>query len=191
MSFRSKYSEDTSSSAKAKIDFTSPVLALREIERLLSTGRAINCNADEVWPNLYIGNIDIAENCAEVRRCGFTHVLNCTHSSRHGGKIYDGMGVTYMGIDAQDSPTYDMSAHFNNGAEFIHRALNEGGKILVHCHVGISRSATLVLAYLMLKQNMTLVEAIKKVKDERGIYPNQGFLRQLINLHIKLYGCRN
>lgn len=65
------------------------------------------------------------------------------------------------------------------------------GKILVHCQVGISRSATIVLAYLMLKQNMTLVEAIKKVKDERGIYPNQGFLRQLINLHIKLYGCRN
>lgn len=62
------------------------------------------------------------------------------------------------------------------------------GKILVHCQVGVSRSATIVLAYLMLKQNMTLAEAIKKVKERRGIYPNQGFLKQLINLHIQLYG---
>jgi len=40
----------------------------------------------------------------------------------------------------------------------------------------------------MLKQNMTLTEAIKKVKERRGIYPNPGFLRQLMNIHIKLYG---
>lgn len=65
------------------------------------------------------------------------------------------------------------------------------GKILVHCHVGVSRSATVVLAYLMLKRNMTLVEAINKVKAGRGIIPNRGFLRQLIDLHIKLYGYRS
>nr|KAF6373496.1 dual specificity phosphatase 26 [Pipistrellus kuhlii] len=62
-----------------------------------------------------------------------------------------------------------MSIHFQTAADFIHRALSlPGGKILVHCAVGVSRSATLVLAYLMLYHHLTLVEAIKKVKDHRG-----------------------
>lgn len=56
------------------------------------------------------------------------------------------------------------------------------GKVLVHCTVGVSRSATLVLAYLMIRQNLTLVEAIKTVKDHRGVIPNRGFLRQLNGL---------
>lgn len=56
------------------------------------------------------------------------------------------------------------------------------GRILVHCAVGVSRSATLVLAYLMIQHRMPLVEAIKTVKDHRGIIPNRGFLRQLVAL---------
>lgn len=60
------------------------------------------------------------------------------------------------------------------------------GRILVHCAVGVSRSATLVLAYLMLYHSLTLVEAIKKVKDHRGIIPNRGFLRQLLALDRRL-----
>ena len=56
----------------------------------------------------------------------------------------------------------------------------------MHCAVGVSRSATLVLAYLMLYHRLTLVEAIKKVKDHRGISPNRGFLRQLLALDRRL-----
>lgn len=69
--------------------------------------------------------------------------------------------------------------------------ITTAGKILVHCHVGVSRSATIVLAYLMLKHNMILVEAVKHVKQGRMIIPNRGFLRQLIDLHVKLYGYRS
>lgn len=58
----------------------------------------------------------------------------------------------------------------------------------MHCHVGVSRSATLVLAYLMLKQHLTLVEAICAIKENRGIHPNRGFLRQLIRLEKQLKG---
>ncbi|RXN25336.1 piggyBac transposable element-derived 4-like protein [Labeo rohita] len=65
------------------------------------------------------------------------------------------------------------------------------GTVLVHCAVGLSRSATLVLAYLMIRQNMTLVEAIKTVKDHRGVTPNRGFLRQLSGLDSVLRASRN
>lgn len=64
------------------------------------------------------------------------------------------------------------------------------GKVLVHCTVGVSRSATLVLAYLMIRQNLTLVDAIKTVKDHRGVIPNRGFLRQLSGLDIILRESR-
>ncbi|KAG7270621.1 hypothetical protein CRUP_010916 [Coryphaenoides rupestris] len=81
-----------------------------------------------------------------------------------------------------------MSANFQSAASFIHGALSRGGRVLVHCHVGVSRSATLVLAYLMLKQKLTLVDAICAVKDKRGVVPNRGFLRQLIQLDGQLFG---
>ena len=64
------------------------------------------------------------------------------------------------------------------------------GKVLVHCAVGVSRSATLVLAYLMIRQNLTLVDAIKTVKDHRVVIPNRGFLRQLNGLDIILRDSR-
>lgn len=60
------------------------------------------------------------------------------------------------------------------------------GKVLVHCVMGRSRSATLVLAYLMIYKNMTVVDAIEQVCRHRCILPNRGFLKQLRELDIAL-----
>ncbi|XP_005058179.2 PREDICTED: dual specificity protein phosphatase 26 [Ficedula albicollis] len=141
------------------------------------------CNhADEVWPGLYLGDQDIASNRRELLQLRITHVLNASHCRWRGGAdYYEGTGIRYLGIEAHDSPSFDMSPYFYPAADFIHQALNEG-RILVHCAVGVSRSATLVLAYLMIRHHMPLVEAIKTVKDHRGIIPNRGFLRQLVAL---------
>ncbi|CAH2274660.1 dual specificity phosphatase 26 [Pelobates cultripes] len=160
-----------------------PVLCVYELEKLLYTGKAGWSHVDEVWPRLYLGGQEIAANKGELLKKCITHVLNASHSRWRGGEDYKGMNISYMGIEAQDSPTFDMSVYFYPAADFINNALREkGGKILVHCAVGVSRSATLVLAYLMIHQHMNLVEAITTVKDRRGIIPNRGFLRQLINL---------
>ncbi|KAG8574810.1 hypothetical protein GDO81_009346 [Engystomops pustulosus] len=164
-------------------------LSVFELEKILYTGKYIRNNADEVWPGLYLGNQEIAANKGELSRMRITHILNATHSRFRGGEeYYRGMHILYMGIDAQDCPTFDMSVHFYPAADFIHKALRGRGKILVHCAVGVSRSATLVLAYLMIYHHMTLVEAINTVKDKRGIIPNRGFLRQLLELDSDLKG---
>ena len=60
------------------------------------------------------------------------------------------------------------------------------GKVLVNCLMGMSRSSTCVLAYLMLRQNMTAVEALTEVRRHREVRPNDGFLRQLADLDNKL-----
>ncbi|KAG7489409.1 dual specificity protein phosphatase 26-like [Solea senegalensis] len=174
---------------KVEIDLSSPGLAVVELEKLLFTGKAIISHADEVWPRLYIGDQHSAENKADLCSHRITHVLNAAHSQRRGqAHVYDNMMITYMGIEAHDSCNFDMSVNFQAAADFIHSALSRGGCVLVHCHVGVSRSATLVLAYLMLKQNLSLVEAICAVKENRGVIPNRGFLRQLIRLHVQLFG---
>ncbi|KAK0137543.1 Dual specificity protein phosphatase 26 [Merluccius polli] len=180
---------DTLPARKVEIDLSSPGLAVCELERLLFTGKAIISHADEVWPKLYIGDQHGAENLADLSMHRITHVLNAAQCRRHGGAdLYKGMNIAYMGIEARDSCDFDMSTNFQSAANFIHGALSRGGRVLVHCHVGVSRSATLVLAYLMLKQKLTLVEAICAVKDHRGVVPNRGFLRQLIQLDGQLFG---
>ncbi|XP_075457509.1 dual specificity protein phosphatase 26 isoform X3 [Ascaphus truei] len=127
---------------------------------------------------------EIAANKSELSQMHITHILNASHSRwRTGEEYYKEMNISYLGIEAQDSPTFDMSIHFCPAADFIHAALKmKRGRILVHCAVGVSRSATLVLAYLMIHHSMTLVEAITTVKDHRGIIPNRGFLHQLVTL---------
>ncbi|KAM9338507.1 dual specificity protein phosphatase 26 [Sparus aurata] len=186
MAFMSRFSRSRSSSRspnRKDSERVSPILTVSELERLLCTGKTACNHADEVWPRLYIGDQDIASDRRELAKLGITHILNCAQSKWRGGaEYYAGMNITYHGIEAHDSPTFDMSVNFYPAAEFIHKALTSGGKVLVHCTVGVSRSATLVLAYLMIRQNLTLVEAIKTVKDHRGVIPNRGFLRQLNGL---------
>ena len=50
----------------------------------------------------------------------------------------------------------------------------------MHCYAGVSRSATLVLAYLMARERLSLKMALQRVREARPTaMPNQGFLRQL------------
>ncbi|XP_054854070.1 dual specificity protein phosphatase 26 [Eublepharis macularius] len=191
MAFTSRFSRSGSRTPTQRTHDDSinhPILSVFELERLLYTGKTACNHADEVWPGLYLGDQDIAANRRELTRLCITHILNASHSKWRGGaEFYEGMGICYLGIEAHDSPTFDMSPYFQSAADFIHQALSRsGGRILVHCAVGVSRSATLVLAYLMIRHHLTLVEAIRTVKDHRGIIPNRGFLRQLAALDNSL-----
>jgi hypothetical protein len=60
------------------------------------------------------------------------------------------------------------------------------GKVMVNCKQGASRSATLVLAFLMIKRHLTVQDAVRTVRAKREIAPNPGFLQQLCDLNEKL-----
>ncbi|XP_049311507.1 dual specificity protein phosphatase 26 isoform X11 [Bactrocera dorsalis] len=108
-------------------------------------------------------------------------------------EVYPGIyiGDVYMGFPMVDAPTTDISRYFYVAAKFIDSAISSGGKILVHCLVGMSRSATCVLAYLMICRKMTASDAIRKVRMRREIRPNEGFLQQLADLDMELKRNKN
>ncbi|XP_076831183.1 dual specificity protein phosphatase 13A [Brachyhypopomus gauderio] len=165
------------------------VADIKALENILDTCKLDLTAVDEVWPNLYIGNIEIAQNRNALKKMGITHILNAAHSKQGsiGDQGYYGSAFVYYGIPAEDSSKFDLSVHFRPACDFIHKALKKKhGKVLVHCIMGVSRSSTLVLAYLMLHHHLTLRGAIQKVIQKRAIYPNRNFLFLLLELDTQL-----
>ena len=75
----------------------------------------------------------------------------------------------------------ELNSQIDNGVAFIDRARAANSSVLVHCVAGISRSSTIVIAYLMKREKMTLKDAYAYVKSKRTIIrPNQGFLKCLM-----------
>ncbi|KAH8344946.1 hypothetical protein KR067_012951, partial [Drosophila pandora] len=176
-----------------------PSRALPGLRRAECAIHDVDC--DEVYPGIYIGDAAAAKNKTYLRLMGITHVLNAAEGCRYGqvdtGHSYyrDMPSIRrnhkdcvfrYMGFPMIDAPTTDISRYFYVASKFIDSAISSGGKILVHCLVGMSRSATCVLAYLMICRKMSAVDAIRTVRMRRDIRPNDGFLQQLADLDMEL-----
>ncbi|KAG0266517.1 hypothetical protein BG011_002007 [Mortierella polycephala] len=74
----------------------------------------------------------------------------------------------------------NLQSEFPKAFEFIEEAKSLGGKVLVHCQLGVSRSASLVIAYMMKTQQMKLTEAYDFVKARSGVIsPNMSLMYQL------------
>ncbi|XP_070422614.1 uncharacterized protein DUSP13B isoform X1 [Equus przewalskii] len=164
---------------------------LASLQRLLWVHRAATLShINEVWPNLFLGDAYAARDKNKLTQLGITHVVNVAAGKFQvdtGAKFYHGMPLEYYGIEADDNPFFDLSVYFLPVARYIRTALNiPQGRVLVHCAMGVSRSATVVLAFLMIYENMTLVEAIQTVQAHRDICPNSGFLQQLQVLDNRL-----
>lgn len=79
-----------------------------------------------------------------------------------------------------DAPQQNIIQYFDETYDFIHHILESGDKVLVHCVAGVSRSATIVTAYLMRLNDMRYKEALAMLKRVRPfVTPNQGFIDQL------------
>ncbi|XP_019479759.1 PREDICTED: dual specificity protein phosphatase 13 isoform X1 [Hipposideros armiger] len=164
---------------------------LSSLQRLLWVRRAtMLSHIDEVWPNLFLGDAYAARDKSKLMQLGITHVVNVAAGKFQvdtGDKFYRGMPLEYYGIEADDNPFFDLSVYFLPVARYIRTALSvPQGRVLVHCAMGVSRSATVVLAFLMIYEHMTLEEAIQTVQAHRAICPNSGFLRQLQVLDNRL-----
>ncbi|XP_008277368.1 dual specificity protein phosphatase 13 isoform A-like isoform X1 [Stegastes partitus] len=164
-------------------------LTVKDLQKVLDSCKMHLSQIDEVWPKIYIGNVAVAQNKTALLKLGITHVLNAAHSKRGsiGNQSFYGNDFVYCGIPADDSTHFDLDVYFKPAADFIHKALKSpDGKVLVHCIMGMSRSSTLVLAYLMIYQHLPLKQALQKLIQKRAIYPNRNFLALLLDLDLQL-----
>ncbi|KAI9511421.1 protein-tyrosine phosphatase-like protein [Russula earlei] len=83
-------------------------------------------------------------------------------------------------LDILDLESQDLKPHLEDAVEDIDSALRRGRNVLVHCQQGVSRSAAIVIAYLICKRGMSFDSAITFVRQRRPcIKPNSGFVRCL------------
>ncbi|KAJ9586322.1 hypothetical protein L9F63_020030, partial [Diploptera punctata] len=136
--------------------------------------------ASLVLPFLYLGNQHDAADLNTLRSLGVTRVLNVTS---HLPGYHEACGITYKQLPASDSGHQNLKQYFEEAFDFIEEARKTGASVLVHCQAGVSRSATIAIAYIMKHKLLTMVEAYKFVKNARPIIsPNLNFMGQLLEL---------
>lgn len=129
----------------------------------------------EISEGVYLGSYRSASNRNGLRDKGITHILSVAKLKPHFPEIF-----TYKIIDVDDIESESLAPFFKECIEYISSALKANGRVLVHCSAGVSRSATICIAYLMNQKHMTCEEALNHIKSLRPVVcPNSGFIEQL------------
>ncbi|VDM46323.1 unnamed protein product [Toxocara canis] len=148
---------------------------------------------DKIIDNLYVSDANSVisqRGQVELKKLQVSHIL--TVSAMGIPERSQIPGVEYKFLFVMDSITQDILANnllikklicfffLDIGLKFIEDAINDGGTVLVHCEVGMSRSVVFVMAYLMRRYQWSVEKALLHVRTARPIaHPNDGFLRQL------------
>ncbi|XP_041863815.1 protein phosphatase Slingshot homolog 2b isoform X2 [Melanotaenia boesemani] len=130
----------------------------------------------EIFDHVFLGSEWNASNLEELQKSGVQYILNVT---REIDNFFPGV-FEYHNIRVYDEEATDLLAYWNDTYKFISRAKKSGSKCLVHCKMGISRSAATVIAYAMKEFGWDLKKAFDYVKQRRTVTkPNPSFMRQL------------
>jgi protein tyrosine phosphatase len=133
---------------------------------------------NEVCSGVYISDFSSACNVDELKKMGITHIVTAIVGVK---EMYP-QDFKYYTVDVCDRPYSQINKYFDECADFIDDAVNKNGKVLVHCKCGVSRSTTLIAAYLIKKKNYSVDGAIEIIKKSRNcIQANAGFIQQLKN----------
>ncbi|XP_054262778.1 dual specificity phosphatase 28 [Macrosteles quadrilineatus] len=92
-------------------------------------------------------------------------------------------------VPLKDLPSEDLLSRLHTTTDTIQQVIEGGGRVLVHCVAGVSRSAAIVLAYLVKHQRLPLHDAFTHLRACRpAVRPNTGFFRQLIEFEQQTMG---
>ena len=86
-----------------------------------------------------------------------------------------------LDVFVEDVETADIASYFDQTGEFIHSRISNNEGVLVCSDAGVSRSATICMAYLIKYHDMSVIQARAYVKNARDVIcPNDGFIQQLV-----------
>ena len=151
-------------------------IPLVEAERMLQEVKTSEPSVIE--RRLLLGNALGAADRDVLRQHNVTHVVNATHNLPN---HFEG-DLSYLRVPVDDSLTSDLHSHLNDVIDWIAAALSDpyaSGAVFIHCQQGVSRSATITLAFLMRERGHSLASARDYVHQRRFIRPNDAFVEQL------------
>ena len=125
----------------------------------------------KIIDGLYLGDIRCASNLKFLKLHKIKYILNVTDDI----PFFFKNNFEYARIPIKDKPDVDVSVFFNHSSSYIENRIRDGN-IFIHCYAGISRSSSIVIAYLIIKKKYSYKDAYNLVKSKRPcIRPNKGF----------------
>ena len=125
---------------------------------------------------LYLSNYKAASNILELEKNNIKYIINCS------GDICENICdyINYLTLNLKDNTKENIECVFYKCIDFINQCKKENKKILIHCLQGISRSATITIAYLIYNNKMNVDKAFNFIQKKRKIInPNLNFFLQL------------
>ncbi|KAL8201333.1 hypothetical protein R6Q57_012672 [Mikania cordata] len=136
--------------------------------------------------HVFLGSDAVAKNRDVLHENGITHVLNCV------GFVcpeYFKKDLVYKTLWLQDNPSEDITSILYDVFDYFEDVREHNGRVFVHCCQGVSRSTSLVIAYLMWREGQSFETAFQQVKAARGVTnPNMGFASQLLQCQKRVHG---
>lgn len=141
-----------------------------------------------ILPFLYLGSAVDARSASKLSVLGVSRILNVSDSAR----FEDDPRIVLKHIPVSDFGDTNLAPVFSACNEFIAAAKSEGATILVHCRHGQTRSPTVVLAYLMEREGMSLKEAYHLMSTARPrVAVHEAYFEQFRQVEISRYGANS
>lgn len=161
----------------------------------------LGCISTILDQRLYLGSCEAATNVNVLRQNKITHIVNCTDcifepkekwtSTKHAhNPSTPHLEISYLYLPMADVSNEPISWYFEPAIKFISTVLNanENNRILIHCRQGVSRSATITIAYVMYANSWRLDHALQYVQKQRSVVdPNEGFMVHLKEFEKRLF----
>lgn len=138
-----------------------------------------------VIPNLYIGSKIELENESVPLTPGDLNINAASNYFHYNAPP----GVIQLNLPWEDNFYQKLNENeiLFNIVKFMDSFLERNKKVFVNCYAGVSRSASIVIAYLMYKKNISFIQAFEFLKMKRSIVsPNLSFIDQLSTLEKPL-----
>ena len=150
---------------------------------------------NEIVPHLFISNWDTSNNINFIQEKNIKAVITLEMSLKPAEivRYYKMHNIDFIHIRINDSENEDISKYFEDTFDFIREHLNKGENVLVHCAAGISRSATIIIHYIIRTffenndlRNLDSMDILNyivgRVRTIRLVNPNRGFSNQLLSV---------
>jgi protein-tyrosine phosphatase len=162
--------------------------SLKDSERKKIISEYYSKHLSEIIPNfLYISSYNATKNLELLEKNKITHIINCAADFCENVFEHDNK-FTYLSFYLKDHVLENIECIFYECIKFIENVREKGGRVLVHCIQGISRSVSIVMAYIIFTKKVSYDKAFNLVQSKREISsPNFGFSIQLQNFYTRLY----